>query len=431
MANNPVAGKYPLGVTDKFVILEKQVGLLYKNHKYVRTLTPGEAPTLAEKASGKLKGQEVAVYVVDLKTHSFERRINLPARDEDDLFVTTIKLDYRVSDPAHMVEEDITDTETVLARYLERELRKISRTIPLHKNVRADTEFSNFINNTADTRTHCGLELVSLADVDITLSSEQKIRVEKLQKLERSMEVQQLYTFNDEVPGNEGGQRFEVQVHVTYRVADRTQLTSGNLDEVASNLKPRIMAQLRRVSRRYSIADLADADDAMQEKMEDMLGNFNLFGLEILNISVSTDLDEAARKRYLERVDQQHKSTMKQLEMQGVKGTADVIIELAKNGNMSVLAMAASRNEITMTELYQHLTDHQREQFENQMRILDKFTSDDLLREGMFYEQAGHIARIATENVTGVPVSHAPAITDGRQNVVQPDTGKEPAEDEQ
>ncbi|MCU0484858.1 MAG: SPFH domain-containing protein [Anaerolineales bacterium] len=430
MAHNPVIGRYAINVTDSFVIHENQVGLLYKNHVFDRALPPGGSPNLKEKALSKIKGQEVAVYVVDLKPHDFEWRVNLPARDEGDLFNTTIRLTYRVVEPERMVKESITDTELTITRYLEGELRKIAREIPLNKHTKADSEFTHFVNNLANPSKYCGLELVSIADVQIYLSSEQKKRVLELDTIGRRMDVEQSYEFKDELPSKENEYRFEIQVQVTYSVVDKARLTSVNLDEVVANLKPRIMSQLRRVSRRYTITELAQAEEAMQEKMEDILGELSLFGLQLHYIAITSDLNEEMRKRYVEILEQKHKSLMKKYEMEGVKDTAQVVIDLARSGNMNVLAMAVSRNEISMEELFQHLTTQQREQFDLQMQVLDKFTSKDLLREDIFYDQAGRVAKVAADSVTGIAVSGAPELPRGADKKALPNSSQEPPENQ-
>ena len=420
MAHNPIVGRYKIGITDNFVILENQIGLLYKNHRFERQLNPGDRPTMSEKVAGKIQGQEIAVYVVDLKPHNFDWRVTLPTSEDNDYFSTNVRLTYRVCNPNRMIDNDVTDTEVLLTRYLETELRRVSRRIALHKHATADAEFTDLINQ-IDLRGQCGIDLTSRADVQIYLSNEQKKRVQELMDIERGLRVSQIFEFKDEVPSKDTPHRFEVYLQITYRVSRTKQdeLPSSNLDEVAINLKPRVLAALRKVSRRYSISELAEADEGMQEKLDESLNEFNLFGLEVMSVSVSCDLNETARKRYLEKLEEEHSSEMKRLKMQGVQQSAEVINGLIQKGNYAVLAMAVARDEIKMETLYERLSDQQREQFEYQMRVLDKFTEKNLLNEDIIYKQVARVAEAATDNVTGI-VTQSPTtqLESGRKNAL-------------
>ena len=428
MAHNPIYGRYKIGTTDSFVIHENYVGLLYRNHRFTRKLLPGEAPTLSEKVAGKLRGQEIAVYVVDLRPTTYDWRVNLPALDDGDVFSTSIRLIYRVTNPERMVEDGVADTEALIRGYLETELRRISRAIPLHKHIQADTDFTDFINRQADLPGRCGLSPVAPADVQIYLSPEQKKRVQELNDIERGLRVQQVFEFRDEVDSQDTTDRFKVYVHLTYRVSRTHQddLPSSNLNEVVGNLRPRILATLKRVSRRFAITDLLQADDGLQEKLDDALveRTFDQFGLEVLSIMVSCDLNEESRKRYLEIVAQKHSAEMERLKLEGVQQSAEVVSGLIRQGNYAVLAMAVARNEISAEDLYNRLNEQQAQQFKFQMQVLEKFTSGNLLNEKPIYDGVGNIVQIISSSAAGVMVTNPIAqLEAGKENSPREKTG--------
>jgi hypothetical protein len=416
MAHNPILGRYTIGLIDNLVIQENQKGLLYINHNQIRILEPGEAPTMAEKASAVFKGQEIAVYIIDLKPHPFDWRINLPSKLYGDYFNTSIGMTYKVVEPKQIVDDGIEDTEALLLRYLDAELRRISREFSLNKYVDAADAFSEFINQKADFRSLCKIEMVSRADVQIYLSDEQRNRIKEIEELERGLRIQQLYEFKDEVPSKDSPHRFEVYVQIIYRVSNRDDLTSNNLNEVVSNLKPRILSYLRKEGRKYEITQLAQADEGMQNTLDDSLVTLSLFGLEVISISVSTDLNEEARKRYLEKIEITHKSNMETLVMKGVEESAEVINGLIKRGNWAVLAMAVSRNEITTEQLYHLLNEQQREHFTRQMEVLEKFSSGNKLNEDIFYKQSARVAEDVTDSIIGVVTNDPRSLKEGEKN---------------
>jgi len=427
MAHNPIVERYVSGVFDKFIITENQVGLLYKNHRFERKLRPGESPTINEKFAGKLMGQEIAVYVVDLKPHALDWRINLPAQHKEDFFPVEIRMSYRVSKPERMVDNDVKDTEQEVTRFLEKELGRVSRNFPLNQHIQVDNALTDWINNQDNLQEYCGVERVSPADVQIRLSQEQEKRAKRLNELDIRMRTPQTYEFTGQVPSQDVPLNFEVQVQMEYRVSNRENLPSSDLDEVAASLKPRILAALKRVSRQYGIAQLVQADEGLQDKLDVSLKDFDRAGLEVDSVFVSCDLNPEARGRYLEKLGVMHNAEMEELTMRGVKKTADVVYELIEKGNFAVLAMAVARKEIPMIGLNERMNEQQQKQFEMQMQVLEKFTDSKLINEGPMYARISEVAKNLAVSATGIPTVDNPQLGTGPKKT-QPGGAAEPKE---
>ena len=77
--------------------------------------------------------------------------------------------------------------------------------------------------------------------------------------------------------------------------------------------------------------------------------------------------------------------------------------DLIKQGSMAVLAVAVSRGEVTMDELYQRMTESEQEKLDRQVELLEKLRNDNSRDEGQEYEIAKSLMHKVASEVLGVP----------------------------
>ena len=394
MAHNPIVNQLTLSRTDwRFVVEQGMVGVLFQGQRFLRLLQPGDGLTMNERTSrGGLQ-----VYLMDIQPHDLVWRVELPTKDHGDAFSVTLRLRYQVADPRQIIEERITDTEACVARVCEPLLRRCARDYRLTQFRTAEEALCATVAE-ADLA-GCGLQMLAAPDLTIHLSDQARRRIEEIERNDRRWRTVKTIEHVEEVPSSDPAASFKVSVAVSFRVHKQEDLPSDSIEDAERQLWPRIKRVLRRESRKYHLTQIAEADTAMQDAVDDLLDGEGVsdFGLRVHALQVSTDLDDKARQRYVELATIQHTAVLDKARLEGLKDSTGFYTDLIQKGSWAVLAVAASKGEIPINELYQRLSEKERSQFAMQFEFLKTLRADNAKDERQDYD----IAKILMNTVAG------------------------------
>lgn len=408
MPHNPILRQQVIGRLDlRFVVEHNTAGVLYQGQRYLRLLQPGEGPSFNDRKSFG----ELMVYVVDTTPHTLVWRVGLPSEINQDVFSTTVTLTYQVSNFRRMVDEQVTDTEVLIRRVVEPILRKEARRFKLNHHTKADAAMEEVIQQ-VDLQALCGLRLIAPPNIVINLTENDHRRIKILNDLERAMRVALTAEHVEELPTGEPSFKFQIKVNVSYKVQSVAELSSDSLEEVEKQLWPKLKRTLRRVSQKYIVTQIAQADMEMQNALDRLLDEDGIegFGLKILEAEVSTDLDERARLHFIAEANLAHTIALEKAKLEGLKESTAFYTDLIQKGDWAVLAVAVSKDEISVDELYQRLNQQERERLQMQIDLLKTLRADNAKDEKQDY----NISQVLIENiatkVTGKPGAQGPAL---------------------
>jgi hypothetical protein len=163
--------------------------VLYRDHGASAALNPGKPLSMADLAWGKFAGY----YRVDVGTHEFEFRINIPSKENGLNFDAKVDIVYFVSEPSIVVDKQIRDPEALLKAYATETMRSISRRHEIDRSEDAEQEISNSF------RRGYNLNGISISKINVELSPDAEanthIRGKGLDRLrfEREKNQAQLY----------------------------------------------------------------------------------------------------------------------------------------------------------------------------------------------------------------------------------------------
>lgn len=393
MPHNPILRRQAIGRLDlRFVVEHNTAGVLYQGQRYLRLLQPGEGPSLHERTSPG----ELMVYVIDTTPHTLVWRVGLPSQINQDIFSTTVTLRYQVNNFRRIVDEQVTDTEVLIRRVIEPILRKEARRFKLNHYAKADAAMEEAIQQ-ADLLTLCGLQLIDSPNIVINLTENDHRRIKILNDLERAMRVALTAEHVEELPTSEPSFKFQVKVNVSYKVQNVAELSSDSLEEVEKQLWPKLKRTLRRVSQKYTVTQIAQADTEMQNVLDKLFDEDGVegFGLKMLEAEVSTDLDERARLHYIALANVAHTTALEKAKLEGLKESTAFYTDLIQKGDWAVLAVAVSKDEISVDELYHRLSQQDRERLQMQIDLLKTLRADNAKDEKQDY----NISQILIENI--------------------------------
>ena len=419
MAHNPIKSQQTAGFFTGLQVHINEVGVLYKNQRFERLIRPGDSLRWGD----LLRFSSYTVYIVDIAPHPLAWRASLPAQGSRDHFSLTINLNYRVADPRRMVEDQVKDTEAKIVRVLEPLLSKVSRSFKLNQYVELDAAVEDAIQK-ADLPALSGLDLVDPADVRIDLSEETLQRIKILDELDRAMRVVRTAEHTIDVPSRAPADKFQVAVYFSYRVSKPDELPSDSLEEAERQLWPRLRSILRRAGRRHRLIDIVQADAAMQDALDRLLDEDGIegFGLKVESVEISTDLGDAARQRYVELANEEHKVKLEDLKRVGLKAGADFYTDLVRQGNWAVLALAVFKGEITTEELSERLTQQQQEIFNRQFGLLKTLREVDMRDEKQDYELSKIVLGKVADTVLGPQMPALPSPEPARDAAEEAET---------
>ena len=108
--------------------------VLYREGHPIITLRPGDSLTAGEAVYGKYQ----TVYKVDVSEHSFSFQCALPCEGDAFEFQADVHVVYTVSNPAAIVERNITDARGALEPLIMRTLRATSRKFGVEQSAKAE-----------------------------------------------------------------------------------------------------------------------------------------------------------------------------------------------------------------------------------------------------------------------------------------------------
>lgn len=402
MPHNPIIEKQSISRIDiSFKIPINRIGVLFQGQRYIRVLQSGEGPSLNERTNLG----DLLVYILDKAPHTLKWRVQLPTGGDKYFLNTTIDLKYQVSDYPRMIEQDVKDTETLLTRSLEPALRKISRQYGFHQYTEADTRLEEEIAQ-FDFPNQCGLRLIDPPAVVIDLTEADHKTIKNLLDLEKAKRVPQPAEHVEDLSTSDPATKFHVTVNLSYRLKNEAELPSDSLAEVEKLLWPKLRGVLRKAARRFGVIDIAKADDAMQESLQELLDDgVQDFGVKIESAMVSVDLNEDARKQYVELAEVQHKALIEKAKLEGLKSGKDFYAELIKQGNWAVLAVAASKGEISTEDLYQRLSQQEQERLKMQISMLKDLRADNAKDETQDWDVSQGLMDTIAKQIAGLPAS--------------------------
>lgn len=389
------------------------VGVLYGNGRYIRTLEPGDSLSFKEKT------KTLTLYIVDTKTHRAVWNVLLPTSNDEDRFPVSITFDYRVVNPQHIVENHIRDTELAISRMLEPVLRRETRGIALNQYRKAESVLEDTIRSEFY-RQDLGLEFIQ-ADVTMNLDEATRERIRQMDDLERAVRVPQLCEHTTRLPSKEPTYGFETQVAITYQVSNLERLPTRTLEEAEEWLWRQVQRALRRVSRRYKVDQVDQAEEAMQEAVEADV--FSDHGLEVVSAVVEISLDDKAAQRAqtlteirtqeeIERAKANLENWQRKRELDQQRDAIDFYAPLIREGQWTLLAMILSQDPSSAQSILDRLDAQRREALANQMTIFQSMVEAGGL-EGWQMEDQAKIILQSVMNQTMSP-SLQPGLPSGQ-----------------
>mgnify|MGYP001050134551 CR=1 FL=1 len=424
MVHNPVVSQQPIGRFSMFTVTPNTVGVLYQANRAIRILQPGEGLNIDE----RLGRGGYEIYSIDAKPHTFAWRVNLQAKGLKDTFQVTATLTYKVVDPVRVISDDVRDTEAAITQLLQPRLRRISQRYALNHYEEADAALESEIaaHNYAD---EIGLELTRPCDVVITLTDADHARINTLNDLERAMRVPRKADHKDTLPSKDAAYLFEVQAAVTFRVESGKidEMPSTSPDQCEQHLWSRILSAMRRTSQDYGITQWAQAQIAIQGALDGMIRDRGIagFGVKVEAVDTFVSLEQQARAQYVELAQIEHARAKSDAQIEGMQKPNEFYTGLVQKGAWAVLAVAASKGEISADELYQRLNAEQDKQLRMQMDLLKALRADDAKSESVDAAASSNLLQHIVKEITIPPSGNAlPGVgTSQSQLTVSPEPG--------
>lgn len=365
MAHNPI-----VNTQNKGVVGINQVGVYYKNKKFVKILDAGESPGILDSYFSNTE-----VFIVDMAPHNLKWRGAVPSKNSKDQFSLSVDVTYKVTNAKKMLEDNIKDTEQIIIRELDNMLRQAGKEFLFNEYRKAESQFIQVLKQ-LDLSTNTGLQLTSEPAVQIYLDEDDYKRIKFLDEVERSKKIPRQIEYTVQIPSNDPAKNFAVTVAIDYRVVNENELPSDNLDHAVKYLWPRIVTAIKKGARNYPLSDINGADNTMQEQVSFLFDQHELndFGIDILLVNITTDIAEDERKKYREIDDTRHKNLVKKEEL----SITEDLRKLLTQNKFDAIVMAVINGEIEMKELYKIMDDAQKDQFERQMELVDKVAEKEL-----------------------------------------------------
>lgn len=398
MSHNPIVKQMDLGWSKRATVEQGTAAVLYKNQVFVREARAGEKVSSAQ------------IYVVDVAPHTLVQRIELPARDQNDSFAVTLTLHYAVADPKRMVEDRVTDTEALLIGVLVQKLRRETRQHRLNQYKALEGTLEELLAD-LDLVSLCGLQFTAAPDLVFDLSDERLARIKEIDRQEREWRLPQTTTLSGDIPSRELAYNFLVTANVQYKVADREAMPYDTPAEAAQQLWPRLQPALRLASRQYAVVHIAQAEAAMQAKMDELVGKrLQDFGLEILNVVINTDLDNAGRQRYAELARIESQTEIDNAKLAGLQKSTAALQDFLRPGPLPALGAAWLRGEIGTPDLIRQVKEIADQNQALRLKLLETLRGDDARNEEVDAELATDLLRVIISDLKPAPRPQEPAL---------------------
>jgi hypothetical protein len=401
MAHNPIIKISRIDAGNNIEIKLNTQLVLYRNNVFRRILKPGESLGFIDRLKGGWMG-----YLIDTAPHNASWRYNAPARDEMDTFPITVNLKYRVIDSRRMVEDDIQDTETRIARGLETHVRKETRAYRLHQHRQVEARLEELLTHSLFEG--LGLELME-KDVSMNFSEQDYERIRQLENLERAMTITQQTEHDTDLPSRDTAYKFQAHVIVNYRVISQERMPTGDLNDAERWLWKKVRARLRRVSRGYSILEVNQAETALQDAFEDDL--LEDHGIEIVSGEIEIEIDERVKRRAeeiedvkgtldIEGIRSELEDMRQKRDLDKQKRAIEFYTPYIETGQWRLLALSLSRNEMDAQEILNYLDERQKGNLAHELEILKELQGMKILDPDDAARAARILSNISLQGVS-------------------------------
>ncbi len=408
MPHNPILSEQTLPrLLPVFLDIPKgALGLLYSNDHFIRALRPGQQPTLQERASMPLTS-----YIVDMVEHPVSLDFQPPDRSSRDRFPLRIDIDYRVADPQFIIDNHITDTETLIVRKLEPKIRKASRRILINQYQSFQQEVEDLI--TPVFFEELGLELLR-CDVNILVDEDFLRRVQSVDITERARRLPQRQTRQVKLPSNMAASKFEASVEITYQV-DSTfgDLPTDTPVEAEAMLWPTIESVLRGVTRQYEGHQAHVAETQVNTAIRGQ--TFGGYGIRVVGVNVSIDPDESAIERAKETAQLEHNRAIQKLTNLIRDDAAQGYAPYLDAGSARMMLLELARDPNRIEQITARLREQEQTLFQHQVEILKSALAENVVWEGPLEQAIQSLLNIVSGSVRSAPelppVTPAPQIS--------------------
>jgi len=156
--------------------------VLFREGQQLVALRPGDHLTSGEVKWGNYK----AIYKVDITEHSFAFSCTLPCEGDAFEFRAQANVTYSVSNPATVVERDITDGRAVLEPLITSTMRNKSRNYDVEQSAEAEKAITEAVHKESETY-DIGLKIIRFV-VKLSLEDEARDHIRQLKQIERDKE---------------------------------------------------------------------------------------------------------------------------------------------------------------------------------------------------------------------------------------------------
>lgn len=218
---------------------------------------------------------------------------------------------------------------------------------------------------------------------------------------------------------------FHVQATVFYSVKDPASIVKRNVTDGRQVLEPALISAMRTVSRRYSVEQSADAENAIKQQVAQGSTKFDE-GLAVHRFSLQLSLEEDARLhiRRLKEIDRALIAEKKQSELEEqrdvlaqkrTKSQMEFYGPIIQGGQWQLLALQLSHNPGDVAEIARIIRTQHQVDWEKQLRILQVMLEGDAI-EGFQLDELGRqtLNRLVTSTL-GLE-SQTKALTDSEED---------------
>lgn len=363
MPHNPIIKQTKMG-TSPPVIGRTQRGVLYDGREY-RDLP--QKMGLRE----RVMWQNHTLTIVDCGWHVWRWTASLTTSDNKRTVDWDCEMSYRVADATTYVKKQVSDLENRLKRTLLPSLATVAgryrlleyqtATEVLRREIKEHSVWDEF-----------GLEVDPEVKIVPGLSDADRQFIDEAQQLQRATTTPRSYIQRGVLPSAESTYTFDVTVHLHIKIIEREAFNSlAELERMVDALwSGKVRRALARISRKYTYQELATADEALDQALED--GDFDAYGLSVVNasaeLSLGTTAAEAARED--KKVDRDIEVDVKRQEH---------FRKMAFQDRAGAVAMAVTRGEMSVREALSYFDERDLQRFRFPMETLEKLRNLDVL----------------------------------------------------
>lgn len=231
---------------------------------------------------------------------------------------------------------------------------------------------------------------------------------------------------------------FFATVHFSCRVADPIKVVERGIRDVRAVLEPALVEAMRSVGRRHKVEESARAEVAITEALRAQAASAGFSeGLEVKDIAVRLDLDQAARNhvRQLEEARYRHTEELARLDQDRVRLSLQSELDdlktqfeiqranqyrpMIEQGQWQLLQLHLARNPDDVAGVVKHIRDQDQAVFERMLKALQFMLENDTLEPSQLGDSGKKLLREVYLTIKGTSqrldgtVARVKAIEDG------------------